>query len=206
MIDLFVGKKSKEIETQEKKQGFSEMLSLKIIKKEEDFKILKSSDKQDYDACLIQTENIGRLNVFIDKARAIFQKVIVLGTDDEINRASLENRKTFGLLNPEIGREKDYMSYKNSGLNHVLCKIAAQNNKTIFISVDELRNPQSLGRVIQNLKLCKKFKVRCQLVNLADDLSIIRSAFELKEIERVLMKGEHFEHAQKSSIFGVPKT
>ncbi|MCX6742349.1 MAG: hypothetical protein NTX24_04235 [Candidatus Pacearchaeota archaeon] len=193
MIDLFVGKKSKEIETQEKKKGFSETLFLKIIKKEEDFKALNQIDKQDYGACLIQTENIGRLNVFIDKARAIFPKVIVLGTNDEINRASLENRKTFGILNPEFGREKDYMSYRNSGLNHVLCKIAAQNNKIIFISVDKLNSPIVLGRIIQNIKLCKKFKVKYQFVNLVDDSSMIRSAFELKEIERVLLKEKHFE-------------
>ena len=201
MIDLFVGKKSKEIETQEKKKGFSETLFLKIIKKEEDFKALNQIDKQDYDACLIQTENIGRLNVFVDKARAIFPKVIVLGTNDEINRASLENRKTFGILNPEFGREKDYMSYRNSGLNHVLCKIATQNNKIIFISVDELNNVNTLGKVIQNIRLCKKFKVRYQLVNLVDNPLMIRSAFELKEIERVLLKEEHFEREKLKKSF-----
>ena len=169
---------------------------MKVISREEDFKILKQTgkDKQNYDACLIKTENVSRLNVFIDKARVFFSKVIVLGTNDVINRVSLENRKTLGILNPEIGREKDYMSYRNSGLNHVLCKIAQQNNKNILISINELNNPQSLGKVLQNIKLCKKFNVKWQIVNLVDDVSLLRSAFELKEIERVLEKGEHFEH------------
>lgn len=194
MIDLFVDKKSKEVELQIKKLGFSEILFCKTI---ENIKDIDKEDAKKFDCYVIKTNDLEQLRRCIDKSVNVLKKLVVLGTSDEINRIALESKKTLGLLNPEIGRQKDYSSYRNSGLNHVLCKIARDNNKMIFISIDELnelKDPVVLGRVIQNIKLCNKFKAKWQFVNLASDVDGIKSAFELKEIERVLLKEEHFEH------------
>jgi RNase P/RNase MRP subunit p30 len=119
--------------------------------------------------------------------------LIVLGTTNVVNRIALENKRVFALLNPEYGREKDYLDSRDSGLNQVLCKIARDFNKKILISIDLLRDEKNLGRVLQNFKLCKKFGNEIQIVNFVSDVSEMKRSFELKEIERVLLSKEHFE-------------
>ena len=188
MINLIIGKR---------KKGKKDITYLKVLESDRDFDELKKlKDKvcDFYDACLIRVEDVERLRKYIDKASNFFDKMIVLGTSDKINRTVLEHKKTWALLNPENAHinERDYDSYRNSGLNHVLCKIAIENKKMILISLDELKDAKQLGRVIQNLKLCKKYKTPVLLINLAEDECDLKTKFEMKEILRVLMKTEHF--------------
>jgi RNase P/RNase MRP subunit p30 len=205
VFDFLIGRRNRNIEEKAKAFSFEKIYFVKIIENEEDFFELKKSRNKNnnfndfYDACLIKTDNLDKLRRFIDKASNYFDKVLVLGTSNLVNRCVLEHKKTFALLNPEYNREKDYDNYRNSGLNQVLCKIARENGKFIFISIDELKNPISLGRVIQNFRLCKKFKTRIHLVNFCNNVNEMKSAFELKEVERVLLAREHFEHGKMNN-------
>ncbi|MEM4337107.1 MAG: RNase P subunit p30 family protein [Candidatus Woesearchaeota archaeon] len=67
----------------------------------------------------------------------------------------------FGL---EAKAKKDFMKQRNSGLNQVLCSIAAKRNKTYgfnFRDVLLARNRHEIiGRMMQNMVLCKKYKVK----------------------------------------------
>ncbi len=199
MINFIIGKKEN-IDKKDKDVSY-----MKILENDGDFyELRKFKGKIDeiYDSCLIKAENVEKLRKFIDKASNFFSKIIVLGTSDKINRTVLEHKKTWALLNPEQAHEsdRDYDSYRNSGLNHILCKIASDNKKIILISLDELRNTKQLGRVIQNLRLCKKYKTPVFSINLNEDKSDLKTLFEIKEIERVLMKGEHFERKRINTI------
>ncbi len=191
MINLFLGKKSKKIETQAKKLGFEDILFIKIIESMKDF----DKDTKDYDVFLIKTPNIDVLRRMIDKSTSMSKKVIILGTSNEINRIALENKKVFALLDPDYARKKDFLDSRDSGLNQVLCKIARDNKKEILINLDNLTNPKNLGRTIQNFRLCKKFKTEIQLIDVHDNNSTdeIKSCYELKEMQRILLKSEHFE-------------
>lgn len=191
MIDLFIGQKNKKTEVQRNSRGFEEILFVKIIRNTKD---ISKNDKENFDGCVIAVKDAMQFRRIVDKSSNIFNKIIVLGTTNEINRMVLEHKKIFALLNPDYERKKDFLDSRNSGLNHVLCKIALKNKKTILISFDCLKNEKSLGRTIQNFRLCKKFKTKIQLVNFCDESSInkIKNAFELKEVERVLMNTEHF--------------
>lgn len=196
MIDLFLGEKDKKIQEKAKKLSFSEILFVKVI---EYPKEIDKEDKEKFDCYIIKNKDLEQFRRIIDKSSSIFNKIIVLGTTNEINRIALENKKVFALLNPEYEREKDYLDSRNSGLNQVLCKIALENKKKILVSLDSLRNEKSLGRIIQNFRLCKKFGNEIQIVNFCDENSIdgMKSVFELKEIERVLRNKEHFEHGKR---------
>ena len=191
MIDLFLGEKNKEIQEKATKLGFSEIFFVKVIATMKDF-----DNSNNYDCCLIKTDNLEVLRRMMDKSVSIFKKIIVLGTTNEINRVALENKKVFALLDPGYERKKDFLDSRDSGLNQVLCKIAKENEKKILISFDSLRNEISLGRTIQNFRLCKKFENKIQIVNFCSSLDEMKSVFELKEIERVLKSREHFEHPQ----------
>jgi RNase P/RNase MRP subunit p30 len=190
MIDLFIGEKDKEIEKKALELGFSEIFFCKIV---EHVKEIDKNDKEKYDCYIVKTKDIEQFRRIIDKSANFISKLIVLGTTNVVNRIALENKRVFALLNPEYGREKDYLDSRDSGLNQVLCKIARDFNKKILISIDLLRDEKNLGRVLQNFKLCKKFGNETQIVNFVSDVSEMKRSFELKEIERVLLSKEHFE-------------
>jgi RNase P/RNase MRP subunit p30 len=192
MINFIIGKKEN---VGKKDKAVSHV---KVLESEMDFDALKGIKgriEEFYDCCLIKVQDVEKMRKFIDKASNYFSKIIVLGTSDRLNRTVLEHKKTWALLNPEQAHsnDRDYDSYKNSGLNHVLCKIASDNKKMILISLDELKNTKQLGRVMQNLRLCKKYKTSVFLVNFTDDKIDLKTLFEIKEIERVLMKEMKFK-------------
>jgi RNase P/RNase MRP subunit p30 len=96
---------------------------------------------------------------------------IVLGGDEKRNRKAVEDKKTDILLSPEEGAKKDFMHSRNSGLNQILCKIARQNKVGIGFSFNKILNTsgmeraQILGRMMQNVVLCRKYKVQMFIVN-----------------------------------------
>lgn len=97
-------------------------------------------------------------------------KIIVRGGDDDFNRKVFEMRGVDVLLSPEYGHKNDQLKQRDSGLNHVLCKIAAKNNIAIGIDLKNLKKKgiekaKWLGRVMQNIKLCRKSKTRMILFN-----------------------------------------
>jgi len=104
---------------------------------------------------------------------------IIQGKDISYNRIMLENKKTKSLiLNHKIG--KDTFKQRDSGLNHVLCKIARDNNITFLIDMDELNQEKQkdkkerakiLSRIIQNIKLIRKFKNKLKIINSKDKYS-----------------------------------
>lgn len=118
---------------------------------------------------MIKAKNVNELRKQIDGTKGI---VIVEGGDDKINRAALENKKVDILLSPEKGRGKDYTHHRNSGLNQVLCKLAAKNKIAIGFNFDDIvasKNKEVLmGRMMQNIRFCRKFKVRMVLIGKRD--------------------------------------
>ena len=67
----------------------------------------------------------------------------------------------FGL---EAKAGKDFLKQRNSGLNQVLCTIAASRGKIYGFNFRDVlvskNRPEVMGRMMQNLMLCKKYKVK----------------------------------------------
>ncbi len=89
-------------------------------------------------------------------------KQIVLGSTIENNRKILEHKNTKALiLNHKLGKQMLYQ--QDSGLNQVLCKIAKNNNITLIIDLKDIQGDKQqkaviLAKIIQNLRLIKKYK------------------------------------------------
>jgi RNase P/RNase MRP subunit p30 len=98
------------------------------------------------------------------------EKEIVQGKDIEFNRKALESRKT-KILTLSHTNKKDKLKQRDSGLNQVLCKIARDNNIILAIDMNELKveNKKTkaliLSRIMQNIKLIKKYKNNFKLIN-----------------------------------------
>ena len=90
---------------------------------------------------------------------------VVIGGNYELNKRILETKHVNLLLDPEP-LEKDFMNYKNSGLNQVLVKLAKSKNIGIgfslsrLLKLNKLDRARLLGKIMQNIILCNKYKVK----------------------------------------------
>lgn len=90
--------------------------------------------------------------------------------------------------------EEDYdgMHQRHSGLNQVLCKLMAENNVIYGISfskiwgLDIIERSGHLGRIMQNIKLCQKYKVNMILASFAGNPDQMRNPSDLESFLRLL--------------------
>lgn len=128
----------------------------------------------------------------IEKISKINNLIIVQGRDEEFNRKVLENRKVKILLDPENNNRGFSLIQRNSGLNHVLCKMAKENNIAIGINLSEIikregkNRAEYLAKVMQNVMLCKKYKVKMLMTTLAENKSELRNSYDMKSLCLVL--------------------
>jgi len=117
------------------------------------------------------------------KAKRICNFVIAESSDDD--QHVLEKLTPSLMLNFEKSEKRDRFHYRVSGLNQVLCKLAAKNEVVIGFSFSELLNAPKfkravlLGRMMQNIRLCRKYKVKTLLASFA------KTSFEMRD-ERIL--------------------
>ena len=124
----------------------------------------------------------------------------VRGVNDEISRAALENKFVDFLLTSEITDQKDFIHSRNSGLNQVLCKLAKKNNVAVGFSFSDLVNSDKkeliLGRMMQNISLCRKYKLKIVLGSFALKETEIRNKSELMSFGKILgMNGNEINSA-----------
>ena len=96
---------------------------------------------------------------------------VIYGGNDNVNRKAVENKTVDILMSPEKSRSKDFMKSRNSGLNQVLCKLAAKNDVAIgfdfnyLLNAKESQRPNILGRMKLNVILCNKYKIKMYVCN-----------------------------------------
>ena len=92
--------------------------------------------------------------------------IIVISQDDLFNRKIVEYGKFDILLSPEKGNRSNSIRKINSGLNHVVAKIAVKNKISIGIDIDEIKKlsknekAERLSKIKQNLEICRKSKTK----------------------------------------------
>ncbi|MBM3199888.1 hypothetical protein FJZ53_03035 [Candidatus Woesearchaeota archaeon] len=125
---------------------------------------------------------------------------VVIGSKN--NRNVVEEKKVDLLLSPEKGVKRDSFHHRNSGLDMVVCKLAKKNNIAIgFNFNDVLRSEgvvraETLGRMIQNVRLCRKHKLRMVLGSFARTKWQMRSKSDLLSFGIVI--GMHPAEAMES--------
>lgn len=116
------------------------------------------------------------------------KRIIFTSDNDETNRKVLENEKIDILLLNQKFR-KDKSKQKDSGLNHILAKIAKKANISIGINLDEIiesdkrQKAEILGRIMQNIKLCKKSDIRMKFISIK---KYKKDVYDLKSLAIVL--------------------
>ncbi len=105
-----------------------------------------------------------------------------------------KTRWAFEKLKPDVvfelenSRKRDRLNYRTSGLDQVLCRLAKKNNILIGFSIHEILNGNKwvLGRIMQNIRFCRKFDVGCFFASFARTPWEMRSMHDMKALALVL--------------------
>lgn len=133
-------------------------------------------------ATIINTSDIENAKQQLNNTKDNY--IIVKAQDLGFNRKILEYGKFDLIMSIENVKEKDSLRYVNSGLNHVLTRIAAKNKISIGIDLssvereDKINKAKLLTKIRQNIKLCRKANIKIKTLNYKnkkDTLSLLLS-------------------------------
>ncbi|MBI2661764.1 hypothetical protein HYX09_05885 [Candidatus Woesearchaeota archaeon] len=102
------------------------------------------------------------------------------------SREVFESRRPVHIFGMELFPRNDSMHTRHSGMNHILAASAHENGHTICFSPATLQSSNNpgfsvvLGRMMQNVTLCRKFKIRMKLASLAGSPYKIRAEKEME--------------------------
>lgn len=138
-----------------------------------------------YTGILADSNNINKI-----KGKFGNTKVFVAVKSSNNDREIIEKSKADMIFSFEDSTKKDFIHQRASGINHILCKFAKKNNLIIGFSLNSILNSKNkhviLGRMIQNIKICKKFKVKPIIASFAEKPFDMRSAHDLKSLFGIL--------------------
>ncbi|MFH1787574.1 MAG: RNase P subunit p30 family protein [archaeon] len=116
----------------------------------------------------VKETNFNKLKNIINENKD--NKIIFSSNDDDLNRKVLE-KLPINMLLINQKDNKDFQKQRGSGFNHVFAKIAKKNKINIGINFDEIINSKGkqkaeiIARVIQNIKLCNKDKLKMHFIS-----------------------------------------
>ena len=139
---------------------------------------------------ILSSSNTKELLAQVQDAKKRKLTVLYRTQDEKMLRFAIEKAPVDMILGVENIFPKDSLHYLKSGLNQVLCTIAAQQNKIIVFSMHDIlvtgNRAKLLARMRFNVKLCKKYKVQTLIGNFSEDIWEMRAAEELKALGRLL--------------------
>lgn len=150
-----------------------------------------------------------------DLSRIQKSKDLVIVEGGKLNREILENRNVDILVSPEREEGRDSFHQRHSGLNQVLCKIAKKNRIAIAFNFNDILNAKNkhriLGKMMQNIRLCRKYKVDMIIASFAREKYEMRNPNDLisffvclgmnqGEAKNALMKSKDMLERKKNLI------
>lgn len=116
--------------------------------------------------------------------------IVIQGGDDDLTRQALSSKFVDILLDPHEGSRRDFMHHRDSGLNQVLCHLAREHSIAVGFSLQSILRAKnragSLGRIMQNIQLCRKYKVRMVIGSFASNAWEERNEKDLQALFKVL--------------------
>jgi len=171
------------------KLGYKELYFLYNINdyldKQKKFKIKNTGIKVST-GILADNRNIYKIKNKL-KGKDVFVAVKSYGNNKEIIEKSVVDM----VFSFEENTRKDFIHQRASGLNHILCKSAKENNVTIGFSIklilDAENRQEILGRMMQNIRICRKFNVKTIIASFAQMPLEMRPVHDLASLFEILM-------------------
>ena len=172
MDNYISAKYSKDLEELSKELGWDRTLFLG-----KDFIFLRSDKKKE----LLKEINSSKKKKLI---------VVYQPPTEELLRFALEKSAVDMVIGMEKLNLKDSVHFVRGGLDQITCKIAKSKGKQIGFSFNDILCSQNrgklLGRMMFNIKLCKKYKVDVVFSNFGTGKEGLRSVTDLKSLFYVL--------------------
>ena len=114
------------------------------------------------------------------------KKLVFSSDDDELARKILE-KEDVQIYMPILFYKKDRQKQRESGLDHVMAKIAKKKNILIGINLREIisargtKKAEILARISQNIKICNKNKLKMVFLDFGE-----KNVYDLKSLGLVL--------------------
>ena len=114
------------------------------------------------------------------------KKLVFSSDDDELARKILE-KEDVQIYMPILFYKKDRQKQRESGLDHVMAKIAKKKNILIGINLREIisargtKKAEILARISQNIKTCNKNKLKMVFLDFGE-----KNVYDLKSFGLVL--------------------
>src|SRR3989344_2406861 len=119
---------------------------------------------------IIKSNSFEKARKEINEAKKSQTEIIFSSENDELTRKVIE-KLPIDILLINLSDKKDFQKQRNSGFNQVLSKIAKKNNITLGINLDEIINSKNkkekseiIARIKQNIRICKKDKLKIKFV------------------------------------------
>ncbi len=125
-----------------------------------------------------------KLKLFSANAKGKCDLIVAEGRDNE--RHLLEKTGVDVVYGLERDDGRDHTHYRYSGMNQVLAKIAHDKDKIIcfdigkVISASGVKRVKLLGRMMQNIMLCKKYKVKMAVASFA------KTPFQMRDSDSIM--------------------
>lgn len=119
---------------------------------------------------------------------------IARSSDDGLTRKIIEQKKADIILGMEFHNEKDYMRQMNSGLNHIVAKLARENDVVFafpffdWLNLNENKKNLVLSRLMQNLRLCKKYQLKVMIRSFSNSKFGLRNKKDMLSFETIITK------------------
>lgn len=126
----------------------------------------------------------------MDKAMRHSKLLVVKSSDKD--RFFIESKKIKLVYAFEETNKKDYINQRASGLNHITCEIARNNNVAIGFCYSSLLNKNDqailllIGRMIQNISLCRKYRVKTIIGSFSEKPLELRAPYDIISLFAIL--------------------
>ncbi|MBU0762718.1 MAG: hypothetical protein KKD39_06800 [Candidatus Altiarchaeota archaeon] len=147
------------------------------------------------------------------KAVETFDLVFVEASKEDDARKASELWNVDILYNNELNEARDLIYNKSSGLDNVICTFMAERNIGYLINASNVLDSggssrvKLLGRLRQNVLLCRKYGVKVVLSNCAKDRQGLRNPLDLAAIGSLfgMTSGESVDAVSKNPLFFIQK-
>ncbi len=113
----------------------------------------------------------------------------IIECSEEDIRAAVEAKKADIILVSEKIMQ-DSMHYRRTALDNVICVLAAKKNIAFAFSFSSILNAKNriavMGKIMQNIRICRKYKVKIVFASFARSKFKMRGLEDLKAFARVL--------------------
>lgn len=183
-----------------------------VIPNNNEKEFVEIADKLGYGKIIFLYANEKNIpHITSDKIKIIFGVINIKGgkgkhltfmQSGENDQHIIEHNPPNAVFGFEAKAEKDYLHQRASGLNNVICTFAQKNKVVIAFSFNQIlknfrtKRAQVFGRMMQNIKLCRKHKVTMCIASFAKDPFEMRAPKELSALFQLL--GMHQEEARKA--------